>query len=121
MRWGSGSLQEVDHVPFVAPLTKTAETVKDTTAIPAATARAIDGAVEFPSGPTFVTDYPLDVVFMEAEAEALGARPRRRAGRRGRRAGGGRSSPRQSVRRSWPAPTCTGRAARGSSASSPRR
>jgi acetolactate synthase-1/2/3 large subunit len=68
MRWGSGSLQEIDHVPFVAPLTKTAETVKDTTAIPAATARAIDGAVELPSGPTFV-DYPLDVVFMEAEAE----------------------------------------------------
>ena len=30
MRWGSGSLQEVDHVPFVAPLTKTAETVKET-------------------------------------------------------------------------------------------
>ena len=68
MRWGSGSLQEIDHVPFVAPLTKTAETVKDTAAIPDATARAIDGAVELPSGPTFV-DYPLDVVFMEAEAE----------------------------------------------------
>ncbi len=29
MRWGSGSLQEVDHVPFVAPLVKSAETVKD--------------------------------------------------------------------------------------------
>jgi thiamine pyrophosphate-dependent acetolactate synthase large subunit-like protein len=68
MRWGSGSLQEIDHVPFVAPLTKTAETVKDTAAIPEATARAIDGAVELPSGPTYV-DYPLDVVFMEAEAE----------------------------------------------------
>jgi acetolactate synthase-1/2/3 large subunit len=68
MRWGSGSLQEIDHVPFVSPLTKTAETVKDTTAIPEATARAIDGAVELPSGPTFV-DYPLDVVFMEGEAE----------------------------------------------------
>jgi acetolactate synthase I/II/III large subunit len=68
MRWGSGSLQEIDHVPFVAPLTKTAETVKDTAGIPEATARAIDGAVELPSGPTFV-DYPLDVVFMDAEAE----------------------------------------------------
>jgi thiamine pyrophosphate-dependent acetolactate synthase large subunit-like protein len=68
MRWGSGSLQEIDHVPFVAPLTKTAETVMDTAAIPEATARAIDGAVELPSGPTYV-DYPLDVVFMEAEAE----------------------------------------------------
>jgi acetolactate synthase I/II/III large subunit len=24
MRWGSGSLQEIDHVPFLAPLTKSA-------------------------------------------------------------------------------------------------
>ena len=67
MRWGSGSLQEVDHVPFVAPLTKSAETVKETAAIPEVTARALDAAVELPSGPTFV-DYPLDVVFQEAEA-----------------------------------------------------
>ena len=29
MRWGSGSLQEIDHLPFVAPVTKHAETVKD--------------------------------------------------------------------------------------------
>src|SRR3954453_3019054 len=29
MRWGSGSLQEIDHVPFVAPVVKSAETVKD--------------------------------------------------------------------------------------------
>ncbi|HSJ18454.1 MAG TPA: acetolactate synthase [Solirubrobacterales bacterium] len=68
MRWGSGSLQEVDHVPFVAPLTKSAETVKETAAIPDATARALDAAIELPSGPTFV-DYPLDVVFQEADAK----------------------------------------------------
>src|SRR6266516_6403726 len=37
MRWGSGSLQEIDHVPFVSPVTKSAETVKDTAAIPEAT------------------------------------------------------------------------------------
>jgi acetolactate synthase I/II/III large subunit len=68
MRWGSGSLQEIDHVPFVAPLTKSAETVRDTAAIPEATTRALDLALAQPSGPTFV-DYPLDVVFSEAEAE----------------------------------------------------
>jgi len=68
MRWGSGSLQEVDHVPFVAPLTKSAETVKATAAIPEVTVRALDAAIELPSGPTFV-DYPLDIVFQEAEAE----------------------------------------------------
>src|ERR1700749_120149 len=30
MRWGSGSLQEIDHLPFVAPLVKSAETAKET-------------------------------------------------------------------------------------------
>jgi thiamine pyrophosphate-dependent acetolactate synthase large subunit-like protein len=68
MRWGSGSLQEIDHVPFVAPLTKSAQTVKDTAQIPQLTAAAIDEALAQPSGPAFV-DYPLDVVFQEAEAE----------------------------------------------------
>ena len=68
MRWGSGSLQEIDHLPFVSPLVKSARTVKDTAAIPQLTAAAIDAALEQPSGPTFV-DYPLDVVFQEAEAE----------------------------------------------------
>jgi acetolactate synthase I/II/III large subunit len=69
MRWGSGSLQEIDHVPLVASITKSAETVKDAAGIPAATAAAIDRAAELPTGPTFL-DYPLDVVFMEAAGEA---------------------------------------------------
>jgi len=68
MRWGSGSLQEIDHLPFVSPVTKSAETVKETAEIPAATARAIDAALSQVSGPTYV-DYPLDVVFMEGEGE----------------------------------------------------
>src|SRR5918995_7417319 len=68
LRWGSGSLQEIDHLPFVGPLVKSAETVKETGAIPAMTAAAIDRALEPPYGPTFV-DYPLDVVFMEADAD----------------------------------------------------
>jgi thiamine pyrophosphate-dependent acetolactate synthase large subunit-like protein len=68
MRWGSGSLQEIDHLPFVAPLTKGAETVTDTADIPRATTRALDLALAQPSGPTFV-EYPLDVVFSEAAAE----------------------------------------------------
>ncbi len=68
MRWGSGSLQEIDHLPFVSPLTKSAETVKSTGDCGAATARAIDTALHGPTGPTYV-DYPLDVVFMEGEGE----------------------------------------------------
>jgi thiamine pyrophosphate-dependent acetolactate synthase large subunit-like protein len=68
MRWGSGSLQEIDHLPLVSPLVKSAQTVKAAERIGAATAAALDLAMAAPSGPTFV-DYPLDVVFSEAEAE----------------------------------------------------
>ncbi|MET0306610.1 MAG: acetolactate synthase [Solirubrobacterales bacterium] len=67
MRWGSGSLQEIDHLPFVSPLVKSAETVKETAEISARTAAALDLSLSAPFGPTFV-DYPLDVVFSEAEA-----------------------------------------------------
>ncbi len=45
MRWGSGSLQEIDHVPFVEPLVKSAVTAKETAAIPELTAAAIDAAL----------------------------------------------------------------------------
>jgi acetolactate synthase-1/2/3 large subunit len=72
MRWGSGSLQEIDHLPFVSPLAKSAETVKDPVAIAEATVRAFDGAAALPTGPTFL-DYPLDVVFMEADADVPAA------------------------------------------------
>jgi len=68
LRWGSGSLQEIDHLPFVSPLVKSAETVKEPGAIAARTAAALDLALSAPYGPTFV-DYPLDVVFSEGEAE----------------------------------------------------
>src|SRR3990170_2218295 len=34
-RWGSGSLQEIDHVPLVTPVTKYAATVAGTDEIPA--------------------------------------------------------------------------------------
>jgi acetolactate synthase I/II/III large subunit len=66
MRWGSGSLQEMDHLPFVAPLVKSAETAKETGEIGTLTAAALDLAASAPGGPTFV-DYPMDVVFSEGE------------------------------------------------------
>jgi acetolactate synthase-1/2/3 large subunit len=68
MRWGMGSLQEIDHLPFVSPLVKSAQTVKDPGKIARTTAEAIDTAATTPFGPTFV-DYPLDVVFSEAESK----------------------------------------------------
>ena len=63
-----GSLQEIDHLPFVSPLVKSAQTVKDPGKIARTTAEAIDTAATPPLGPTFV-DYPLDVVFSEADSE----------------------------------------------------
>jgi acetolactate synthase-1/2/3 large subunit len=65
MRWGQGSLQEIDHVPFVRPLTKMAATPESTAEIPALVDEALRLALRPHSGPTFV-DFPLDVVFMEA-------------------------------------------------------
>jgi acetolactate synthase-1/2/3 large subunit len=64
MRWGMGSLQEIDHVPFVAPLTKLAATAEPTAEIPAMVDQAMRVALEPPTGPTFI-DFPLDHVFME--------------------------------------------------------
>jgi acetolactate synthase I/II/III large subunit len=68
-RWGMGSLQEIDHVPFVAPLTKLARTAEATADIPALMDEALVAAVEPPTGPTFL-DFPLDQVFMEADVDA---------------------------------------------------
>ena len=68
-RWGMGSLQEIDHIPFVAPLTKLARTAEATAEIPALVDEALRAALEPPSGPTFI-DFPLDQVFMEASVDA---------------------------------------------------
>jgi acetolactate synthase-1/2/3 large subunit len=67
MRWGQGSLQELDHVPFVRPLTKLATTAEATAEIPGLIDDALAAAVTPHSGPTFI-DFPMDVVFMEAPA-----------------------------------------------------
>ncbi len=68
-RWGQGSLQEIDHVPFVRPLTKLAATAEATGEIPELIDEALRAAITPPSGPTFL-DFPLDLVFSEAALEA---------------------------------------------------
>jgi acetolactate synthase I/II/III large subunit len=68
MRWGQGSLQEIDHVPFVRPLTKLAATPETTAEIPGLVDEALAAAITPHSGPAFV-DFPLDLVFMEAPDE----------------------------------------------------
>ena len=67
-RWGQGSLQEIDHIPFVSPVTKLARTATTTAEIPALIDEALRVAAEQPTGPTFV-DFPLDQVFMESDAD----------------------------------------------------
>src|SRR5213079_3337429 len=43
-RWGMGSLQEIDHVPFVAPVTKSARTAGSAAEIPALVDEALRAA-----------------------------------------------------------------------------
>jgi acetolactate synthase-1/2/3 large subunit len=64
LRWGQGSLQEIDHVPFVRPLTKLAATAGGTEEIPGLIDLAFGAACAPHGGPTFL-DFPLDYVFME--------------------------------------------------------
>ncbi|MSX03043.1 MAG: acetolactate synthase, partial [Actinobacteria bacterium] len=66
MRWGMGSLQEIDHIPFVAPLTKSARTAETPGEIPELIDEALTAALTPHSGPTFI-DFPLDIVFSEGE------------------------------------------------------
>ena len=66
LRWGQGSLQEIDHVPFVRPLAKLAATPESTGEIPGLVDEAFAAALAPHGGPAFV-DFPLDYVFMEAE------------------------------------------------------
>jgi acetolactate synthase I/II/III large subunit len=69
LRWGQGSLQEIDHIPFVAPVTKLARTANATAEIPGLIDEALQTAASAPTGPVFV-DFPLDQVFMESDVDA---------------------------------------------------
>jgi len=71
-RWGQGSLQEIDHVPFVRPLVKLAATAAETDEIPALLEDAMRAALAPHSGPAFL-DFPLDLVFSEAPEPATRA------------------------------------------------
>jgi acetolactate synthase-1/2/3 large subunit len=62
MRWGMGSLQEIDHIPFVAPLTRYAKTAPAPDAVAPMIDEALLATVAAPSGVAFI-DFPMDVVF----------------------------------------------------------
>jgi acetolactate synthase I/II/III large subunit len=64
-RWGMGSLQEIDHVPFVAPLTRFAATAPSAEAVSGLIDQALRATVGAPSGVAFL-DFPMDHVFSVA-------------------------------------------------------
>ncbi len=59
-RWGSGSLQELDHVPILASITKSSGTLTDATKAGVTVHEAVATAMTPHRGPVFV-DFPLDV------------------------------------------------------------
>src|SRR3954466_14629502 len=67
-RWGAGSLQEIDHVPFVAPLVKHAQTVTDPSGIYDDVDAAVRTALAPHRGPVFL-DFPIDVIFAAGKAD----------------------------------------------------
>ena len=64
-RWGSGALQEIDHPPLLAPITKSAVTVHDAAAVGATVDEAFTSAGRAHRGPAFI-DVPMDVLFTPA-------------------------------------------------------
>jgi acetolactate synthase-1/2/3 large subunit len=60
MRWGAGSLQELDHVPILASVTKSAATVTDPEQVGHEIVAALTEAMTPHRGPVF-RDFPLDV------------------------------------------------------------
>src|SRR5881227_2109912 len=67
-RWGSGSLQELDHVPIVASIMKSAVTATAVEDLGKVVADAVATAMTPHRGPTFV-DIPLDVFFASGEGD----------------------------------------------------
>jgi acetolactate synthase-1/2/3 large subunit len=66
-RWGSGSLQEIDHPQLVVPVTKRAWTEHETKGIPAAVDEAFRLAATAHRGPVFL-DIALEALFGQGEA-----------------------------------------------------
>ncbi|MBV9830617.1 MAG: acetolactate synthase, partial [Marmoricola sp.] len=67
-RWGSGSLQELDQPPILAPVSKLARTIHAAAEVPAGIDEAFALAAAPHRGPVFV-DVPMDVLFDVTDAE----------------------------------------------------
>ena len=73
-RWGAGSLQEMDHPPLLAPVTKRAWTEHDTARLAGSVDEAFRLAVSPHRGPVFL-DISLEALYGQAEADLPTAGP----------------------------------------------
>jgi acetolactate synthase-1/2/3 large subunit len=70
--WGRGGLQELDHIPLVASITRRAVTAGDTAGVGREIAAGLAAAASAPRGPCFV-DVPMDWFFSRTDAEVTAA------------------------------------------------
>jgi acetolactate synthase-1/2/3 large subunit len=76
-RWGTGALQELDHPPLLAPITRLSTTARTAAEVPDVVDRALRAATHGRRGPAFV-DVPMDELYSFADATPPqpAARPR---------------------------------------------
>jgi len=67
-RWGTGSLQEIDHPPLLAPVTKRAWTTHETAKVAEAVDEAFQLALSPHRGPVFL-DISLEAIYGQAEVD----------------------------------------------------
>jgi acetolactate synthase-1/2/3 large subunit len=73
-RWGAGSLQEIDHPPLLAPVTKRAWTEHETVKLAGSVDEAFRIAMSPHRGPVFL-DISLEAIYGQAEAELADPEP----------------------------------------------
>src|SRR5512142_539301 len=73
-RWGAGSLQEMDHPPLLAPVTKRAWTEHDTARLAGAVDEAFRLAASPHRGPVFLA-VSLEAIYGQAETDLPAAGP----------------------------------------------
>jgi acetolactate synthase I/II/III large subunit len=73
-RWGAGSLQEIDHPPLLAPVTKRSWTEHETAKVAASVDEAFRIALSPHRGPVFL-DISLEAIYGQAEADLPEAEP----------------------------------------------
>ena len=72
--WGQGALQEMDHVPLLAAVTKRAWTEHDKSRVAASVDEAFRVALTPHRGPVFC-DFPLEAIYDQAEVELPDVEP----------------------------------------------